>query len=85
MICIMCGFAASCPGDISSDDASDEDEDMVPKPIENVEKTTNTGKRKRKGASTDAEEKDETSRFFRLYKSTCQKIKTAAEKISTSS
>jgi hypothetical protein len=78
------GSSASCSGDISSDDASDEDEDMVPKSIENVEKTSNTEKTKRKGVSTDAEEKDEKSSFFRLYKSTCQKIETAAEKISTS-
>jgi hypothetical protein len=33
-------------GDISSNDGSDEDEDMVPKPVENVENTRNTGKRK---------------------------------------
>jgi hypothetical protein len=52
----------------------DEDEDMVPKLVENAEKTRNTGKSKRKGASTGAEEKDEKSPFFRLYKSTCQKI-----------
>ncbi|RLM91977.1 hypothetical protein C2845_PM08G13510 [Panicum miliaceum] len=76
------GSSASCPGDISFDDVSGEDDDMVPKPVENVNKTRNTGKRKRKGASTGAEEKDEKSSFFRLYKNTCQKIETAAEKIS---
>jgi hypothetical protein len=65
-------------------DACDEDEDMVSKLVENVEKTRNTRKRKRKGVATGAEEKDEKSHFFRLYKSTCQKIETAAEKISTS-
>jgi hypothetical protein len=27
------GSFASCPGDVSSDDASDEDEVMVPKPV----------------------------------------------------
>jgi lipid II:glycine glycyltransferase (peptidoglycan interpeptide bridge formation enzyme) len=70
----LSGSSASCPRDISSDDASDEDEDIVPKPVENVEKTRNTKKRKCKGASTGAEEKDEKSPFFRLYKSTCQKI-----------
>jgi hypothetical protein len=82
------GSSASCPEDISSDDESDEDEDededMVPKLVENAEKTRNTGKRKWKGASTGAEEKDEKSPFFHLYKSTCQKIETAAKKISTS-
>jgi hypothetical protein len=36
------GSSASCPGNISSDDASDEDEDMVPKPVESVEKIRNT-------------------------------------------
>jgi hypothetical protein len=78
------GSSASYPGDISYDDASDEDEDMVPKPVQNVEKTRNTEKRKLKGASTSAEEKDEKSPFFRLYKSTRQKIENAVEKISTS-
>jgi hypothetical protein len=78
------GSSTSYSGDISSDDASDEDEDMVPKPVESVEKIRNTEKRKRKGASAGAEEKSEKSPFFRLYKSTCQKIETAAEKISTS-
>jgi hypothetical protein len=43
------GSFASCPEDISSDDASDEDEDMVPKPVENVKKIRNTEKRKCKG------------------------------------
>lgn len=74
------GSSASCPGDISSDDSSDEDE--VPKPVENVENTRKT--RKRKGPSTGAEEKDEKSPFLRLYKNTCEKIETAAAKISTS-
>jgi hypothetical protein len=78
------GSSASCPGDISFDDASDEDKDMVPKPIENVEKTRNIEKRKCKGASIGSEEKNEKSPFFRLYKSTCQKIEYAAEKISKS-
>jgi hypothetical protein len=77
------GSSASYPEDILSDNASDEDE-IEKIQIENVEKTRNTGKRKRKGASTGAEEKDEKSPFFRLHKSTCQKIETAAEKISTS-
>jgi hypothetical protein len=65
--------SALCPKDISSDDASDKDEDMVLKLVENVEKIRNTEKRKYKGASTGAEEKDEKSPFFRSYKSTCQK------------
>jgi hypothetical protein len=65
------GSSALCSEDISSDDTSDEDEDMVPKPVENVKKIRNTEKRKYKGASIGAEEKDEKSPFFRFYKSTC--------------
>jgi hypothetical protein len=56
---------------------------MVPKPVENVEKTRNIEKRKRKGVSTGAEEKDEKSHFFHVYKSTYQKIETVTDKIST--
>jgi hypothetical protein len=41
-------------------------------------------KKETQRASTGAEEKDEKSPFFRLYKSTCQKIETAIEKISIS-
>jgi hypothetical protein len=43
------GSFASCPADTSFDNASDEDEDMVPKPVENVEKTRNTKKGNAKG------------------------------------
>jgi hypothetical protein len=50
------GSSTSCPRDISSDDASDEDEDMVPKLVESGEKIRNTEKRKCKGASCDAPE-----------------------------
>jgi hypothetical protein len=78
------GSSALFSGNVSSDDASDEDENIGPKPVENVEKTRNTGKRKCKGASTGAEEKDEKSPLFHLYKSTCQKIETDADKISIS-
>lgn len=78
------GSLASCPGDTSSDDGSDDDDDMTPQPVENVEKVRNSGKRKRKVISNSAGDKDEKSPFFRLYKNTCQKIETAAEKISTS-
>ena len=85
------GSSATCPGDISSDEASDEDVEEVPKRAEaapkrtkNAGKTGNQGKKKRKGASTAIEDKDEKSPFFRMYKNTCLKIETAAEKISTS-
>jgi hypothetical protein len=43
---------------------------MVPKPIENIMKIRNIEKKKRKRASTSAEEKDEKSPFFSLCKST---------------
>ena len=78
------GSSATCPGDISSDEASDEDVEEVPKRAENTGKTGNQGKKKHKGASTAVEDKDEKSPFFRMYKNTCLKIETAAEKISTS-
>ena len=78
------GSSATCPGDISSDEASDEDVEEVPKRAENAGKTGNQGKKKRKGASTAVEDKDEKSPFFCMYKNTCLKIETAAEKISTS-
>jgi hypothetical protein len=45
------GSSACCPRDIS-DEASDEDVDEVPKPVEEKEKTINPGKRKRKGTSS---------------------------------
>ncbi|XP_034574120.1 uncharacterized protein [Setaria viridis] len=77
------GSSASCPGDISSDEASDDNVDEVVKPTQK-DMTVNLGKRKRKGTSIGVEEKDEKSPFFRLYKSTCLKIENAAEMISTS-
>lgn len=73
------GSFASCPGDISSDEASHEDVDEVPKPTQK-DMTVNLGKR----TSSGVEEKDEKSPFFRLYKNTCLKIENAAERISTS-
>ncbi|EEC68453.1 hypothetical protein OsI_36674 [Oryza sativa Indica Group] len=74
------GASASCPGDVSSDEASDDDVAEVPKPA----KTVNPGKNKRKGSSTIVRDKDEKSPFARMYKNTCLKIETAAEKICTS-
>jgi hypothetical protein len=67
---------ACCPGDVSSDEASGEDVQEVPKPAENAEKSGNQGKKKRKAV----EDKDEKSPFFRMYKNTCLKIEIAAEK-----
>jgi hypothetical protein len=74
------GSTAACPGDISSNDTSDEDVAEVPKPTKEKEKTVNQGKRKHK----DVEEKEEKSPFFRIYMNTCLKIESAAERISTS-
>nr|XP_034604280.1 uncharacterized protein LOC117864330 [Setaria viridis]TKW03639.1 hypothetical protein SEVIR_7G053600v2 [Setaria viridis] len=75
--------SASYPGDISSNEASDEDVDEIPQPTQK-DKIVNLGKRKRKGTSIGVEEKDEKSPFFHLYKNTCSKIETATERISTS-
>jgi hypothetical protein len=74
------GASASCPGDISSDEEGDKDVAEIPKPTEKPEKTANPRKNKRKGLA----DKDEKSPFSRMYKTTCQKIEAAAEKISTS-
>ncbi|KAK3159697.1 hypothetical protein QOZ80_1BG0049940 [Eleusine coracana subsp. coracana] len=74
------GSSASCPGDIFSDEASDDDVELVPKPVEKDEDTGNKGKMKRK----EKDDKDEKIPFYRLYKSTCLQIGTAAERISTS-
>ncbi|TVU07141.1 hypothetical protein EJB05_47183, partial [Eragrostis curvula] len=84
------GASASCPGDISSDQSSDEDVVEVQKTPESDDvklaalKKAKSGKKKRKESSNATEEKDEKSPFFRLYKTTCMKIETAADKISSS-
>ena len=84
------GASASCPGDISSDDSSDEDVGEIQKPPDNDDvklaalKKLKPEKKKRKESSTATDEKDEKLPFFRMYKNTCLKIETAAEKISTS-
>jgi uncharacterized protein YdcH (DUF465 family) len=79
------GATASCPNDISSSDSSDEDVAELPKIDDHVKlaslKKEKLGIKKRKGHF---EEKDEKSPFFRLYKNTCLKIETPADKISTS-
>ena len=84
------GASVLCPDDISSDESNDEDMDETQKALDNDDvklaalKKSKQGKKKRKDSSTANEEKDEKSSFFRLYKNTCLKIETAAEKISTS-
>nr|TKV96148.1 hypothetical protein SEVIR_9G410300v2 [Setaria viridis] len=77
------GSSASYPGDISSNEASDEDVEEVPKSTQK-DMTMNLGKKKHKGTSIGVEEKDEKSPFFRLYKNICLQIENAAERISTS-
>ena len=61
---------ASCPGDISSDEASDEDVAEVPKPPENddvkLAVLKKLGKKKRKSSCT--EDKEENSPFFACTK-----------------
>jgi hypothetical protein len=73
------GASASCPGDISSNDLSDEELVEItpiekPKPAE----------KKRKQLSSPIEEKEEKSPFFRMYKNTCMRIESAADKIGSS-
>ncbi|XP_066373969.1 uncharacterized protein [Miscanthus floridulus] len=80
------GATASCPGDISSDEASDEDVAEVPNPPYNdnakLAALKKPGKKKRKSSCT--EDKEENSPFFRMYKNTCLRIESAADKISSS-
>ncbi|CAN6223027.1 unnamed protein product [Urochloa humidicola] len=84
------GASAACPDDISSSDSSDEDAVEAQKIPDNDEvklatlKKSKKGGKKRKDSSTATEEKGEKSPFFRLYKNTCSKLETAAERITTS-
>ncbi|CAO2209508.1 unnamed protein product, partial [Urochloa humidicola] len=84
------GASASCPDDISSSDSSDEDAAGAQKIADDDDvklaalKKSKQGKKKHKDSSTATEEKDEKSPFFRLYKNTCSKLESAAERISTS-
>jgi hypothetical protein len=86
------GTTAICPGDISSDESSnDDDVTLVPKTsdAEDIKlaafKKAKPGKKKRKYSSSTTEEKDEKkSPFFRLFRNTCLKIQSAAEKITKS-
>jgi hypothetical protein len=82
--------SASYPGDVSSDNSSDDDVTKVKKTqdIDDVKlahlKKSKPEKKKRKEQSSSMEEKDEKSPFFRLYKNTCLKIETTVNKISSS-
>jgi hypothetical protein len=73
------GASALCPGDISSSDSSDEE----PVEITPIEKPKPVGK-KHKQLSSPIEEKKEKSPFFRMYKNTCMRIESAADKIGSS-
>jgi hypothetical protein len=84
--------SVSCPGDISSDESSDDDVSEVQKTVGSdddvklatLKKATKSGKRKYKDCCSATGAKEEKNPFFWLYKKTCLKIQTAAEKISTS-
>ncbi|CAD6266454.1 unnamed protein product [Miscanthus lutarioriparius] len=85
------GTTAICPGDISLGESSnDDDVTEVPKTsdAEDIKlaafKRAKPRKKKRKYSSSATEEKDENSPFFRLFRNTCLKIQSAAEKITTS-
>ena len=75
------GATASCPGDVSSGESSDDDVVEVAKTAEiKLNKPKTNKKRKEEMAN---EEKDEKSPFFRLYKQTCHKIETGVDKITS--
>jgi hypothetical protein len=73
------GASASCPGDISSSDSSDEDTMEITR----NEKPKPAGK-KRKQLSSPTQEKEEKTPFFWMYKNTCTRIESAANKIGSS-
>jgi hypothetical protein len=74
------GVSASCPEDLSCSESSDEG---FTETAANEKPKPSAGK-KRKQLSTPTEEKEEKSPFFRMYKNTCMKIESAAEKITSS-
>jgi len=82
------GATAACPGDISSDE-SDDCVAEVPKPPPKddvkLADLKQKGKKKRKSSCTIAESKEEKSPFYRMYKNTCLKIESAADRISSAS
>ncbi|ONM41508.1 L10-interacting MYB domain-containing protein-like [Zea mays] len=76
------GATAMCPGDVSSCDSSSDD---VLEVTEKTDEACNKPKpKKRKQMSGAAQEKEEKSPFYQMYKNTCMKIESAVEKISTS-
>lgn len=83
------GASASCAGDISSEESSDDNAVLLEKPDDNAEikvsslKKPNASK-KRKQPSNVNEEKDEKSPFLRFYMQACQKIESGVDKITSS-
>ncbi|XP_071685068.1 uncharacterized protein [Lolium perenne] len=75
------GASAACPGDVSSDESSDDDVVEVRKTDEVKTGKPKANKRRKEEATN--EEKDEKSPFFRRYKQTCQKIETGVDKITS--
>ena len=83
------GASASCAGDISSDESSDDNAVPFKKPDDSAEMKLASSKKpkpskKRKQPSNANEEKEEKSPFLRLYKQTCEKIESGVEKITSS-
>ena len=70
------GASASCPGDISSGESSDDNiAEVEPDDVKLVAlKKSNKEKKKRKRSSTATKEKDDKSPFLRLYKNRCLRI-----------
>jgi hypothetical protein len=85
------GATAFCPEDISSGDSSSNDvlevaqknDDSSAIKLSALKKPKPAGK-KRKQTCGAAEDKEEKSPFFRMYKNTCLKIDGVADKISSS-
>ncbi|XP_051221354.2 uncharacterized protein [Lolium perenne] len=82
------GASASCLGDISSDECSDDDVTAVETTDESAEiKLASLKKakanKKRKQSTTESEEQASKNPFFLTYAGTCEKIGIAAEKISS--
>jgi hypothetical protein len=85
------GATAFCPGDISSGESSSDDvlevaqkeDDSSAIKLKALKKPKATGK-KRKQTCGAAEDKEERSPFFRMYKNTCLKIDSVADKIGSS-
>ena len=81
------GSSASIPGVIS--DSSDDDEPVVQEKVDDIGELKLAAlkkkiEKKRKATNNIVEEKEEKSPFLKVFKGTCGKIETAAEKIASS-